>query len=454
MAGPAPWTSSRSTGGCRSTGAWWPPAGTSTAARTASASASRACGRELAATDPLFGLDDHPVYNVRPLLHEPGPISTASFLSRRGIGVRRGERLRLTATYDDEVPHPQAMGVMHLYVAEGRAPGERCAPLPTDIRQEHLRADSIAEPPLGVPGRPRSPRVIVPLNQLDPEGQIASIPWPAGRTTALESGASIDIRRLALLGAQAVAARGGEADVALRGPGAAQRRARQRPVVGGGAAGRIPRPGRRVHDPLPAARPLPAVLPVPPADDAPAGARGRYRRAGAHRRPHHPLRRRRGGRAGLPPRRARARRGRRGRRLAHLRPPAGRAGGPSGRRAAAPRALPDVRRHRGDGGAADRARRRVHRAGQRRGLGAADARCASRAPGSSGSTSRGTRSRSRRGLEGAGRRPGQPARRAHGLQRRPLPAVRDRAGRDGVGRGSGRAARGGRRAGGDGRVRP
>ena len=154
-----------------------------------------ACGREIVATDPLFGLDDHPVYDVRPLLHEPGPISTASFLSRRGIGVRRGEHLRLTATYDDEVPHPQAMGVMHLYIAEGRAPGERCAPLPADIRQEYLRADSIAEAPLGVPGRPRSPKIVVPLNRLDPQGQIASIPWPAGRTTALESGASVDIRR-------------------------------------------------------------------------------------------------------------------------------------------------------------------------------------------------------------------------------------------------------------------
>ena len=153
-----------------------------------------ACGgRELAATDPLFGLDDHPVYNVRPLLHEPGPISTASFLSRRGIGVRRGEHLRLTATYDNEVPHPQAMGVMHLYVAEGRAAGERCAPLPDDIRHEYLRADSIAEQPLGVPGRPVSPRVTVPLNRLE-DGAIASIPWPAGPTTALESGATIDLR--------------------------------------------------------------------------------------------------------------------------------------------------------------------------------------------------------------------------------------------------------------------
>ena len=151
-------------------------------------------GRELAATDPLFGLDDHPVYKVRPLLHEPGPISTASFLSATGIGVRRGERLRLTATYDDEVPHPQAMGIMHLYVAPHKRPGAPCAPLPGDARDEHLRADSAAEAPLGVPGRPRSPHITVPLNTLDDTGRIASIPWPAGRTLPLTSGASIAVR--------------------------------------------------------------------------------------------------------------------------------------------------------------------------------------------------------------------------------------------------------------------
>jgi plastocyanin len=150
--------------------------------------------RELAGTDPLFGLDDHPVYHLEPLLHEPGPISTQSYLSATGVGVRRGERLRLTATYDGEVPHPQAMGVMHLYIAADRAPGVRCAALPADARRGFLRADSVAEAPLGVPGRPISPRVIVPLNELDDGGHIASIPWPAGSTRPLQSGASIDIR--------------------------------------------------------------------------------------------------------------------------------------------------------------------------------------------------------------------------------------------------------------------
>jgi plastocyanin len=152
------------------------------------------CGhRTLVDSRPFYAPAGDQLYKVRPLLHEPGPISTGSFLSETGIGVHRGERLRITSTYDNEYPHPQAMGIMHLYVAPGKPPGAPCEPLPGDARDEHLRADSVAPAPLGVPARPRSPRIVVPLNALDKRGRVGPIPWPAGSTEALDSGATIDI---------------------------------------------------------------------------------------------------------------------------------------------------------------------------------------------------------------------------------------------------------------------
>jgi plastocyanin len=87
------------------------------------------------------------------------------------------------------------MAVMHLYIARGMPAGGLCAALPSDAREALLRADSIAEAPLGVPGRRVSPRVTVPLNALAPDGAIGAIPWPRGRTTPLASGASVAIRR-------------------------------------------------------------------------------------------------------------------------------------------------------------------------------------------------------------------------------------------------------------------
>jgi hypothetical protein len=150
--------------------------------------------RRLLGTDPWFGLDSHPVYNVKPLLHEPGPISTAAFLSETGVPVRRGQRIRISATYDNERPHPQAMAVMHVYIAPGKISEPRCAPLPADAREAHLRADAVKTLPLGVPGRPRSPHVTVPLYALDSEGKPSPIARPAGPVRTLPSGATTKLK--------------------------------------------------------------------------------------------------------------------------------------------------------------------------------------------------------------------------------------------------------------------
>ena len=45
---------------------------------------------------PRWGMPDDPVYRIRPVLHEPGPISTGYLLSAQGIPVRRGELLKVT----------------------------------------------------------------------------------------------------------------------------------------------------------------------------------------------------------------------------------------------------------------------------------------------------------------------------------------------------------------------
>ena len=55
------------------------------------------CGnRRLLDTAPRFGMPNHLYYRARPILHEPGPVDTRYFLSRTGIPVSKGERLRLT----------------------------------------------------------------------------------------------------------------------------------------------------------------------------------------------------------------------------------------------------------------------------------------------------------------------------------------------------------------------
>jgi plastocyanin len=103
--------------------------------------------RLLLHNDPKYAPSDHLSYNLHPILHEPGPYSTSYFLSRRGISVRKGERLRLTGVYDGEHPRTGVMSIMHVYVAPGRATAARCAQLPSDARQFQFRDRGRSEPP-------------------------------------------------------------------------------------------------------------------------------------------------------------------------------------------------------------------------------------------------------------------------------------------------------------------
>ena len=59
------------------------------------------------AVNPTWGFASHPFYNVRPILHEPGPINMTAFSSTTGVPVKAGTRLRMNAIYDNSRPHVQ-----------------------------------------------------------------------------------------------------------------------------------------------------------------------------------------------------------------------------------------------------------------------------------------------------------------------------------------------------------
>jgi plastocyanin len=100
-------------------------------------------GRMLFKSEPTWGL---PV--IRPVMHENGPKHMTTFSTTKGIPVAAGDKLRLTAAYDDSLPHTRVMGIMIVYLAPSPMVGCKAVPaLPTD--------------PASRPGTP--PRVILPL---------------------------------------------------------------------------------------------------------------------------------------------------------------------------------------------------------------------------------------------------------------------------------------------------
>jgi Stress up-regulated Nod 19 len=85
------------------------------------------------------------------LLHEPGPVKMSSFTSAEGIPVSAGDRIRLSAVYDNSRPHTRVMGIMLVYFAP--RPVFPCAPTPPlalDLGNPGL-------PPLYSLGLPRPP---------------------------------------------------------------------------------------------------------------------------------------------------------------------------------------------------------------------------------------------------------------------------------------------------------
>ena len=106
---------------------------------------------EVAESIPTWGNPDHPFYNVKPILHEPGPgrderLPRAGGEPRdhAGIPIGNGQTLRLNSVYDDLQPHTRVMGIYVVYVrrardtatrrsmsAPARRPAPRSGPAPT-----------------------------------------------------------------------------------------------------------------------------------------------------------------------------------------------------------------------------------------------------------------------------------------------------------------------------------
>jgi hypothetical protein len=88
----------------------------------------------LTLTEPRCGgrtlVTARPVYRSGVPRPQDGPVHVTSFSSPAGIPVFRGERLDLTATYDNSRAHDAVMGTMHIYVARGLPQPFSCLPLP------------------------------------------------------------------------------------------------------------------------------------------------------------------------------------------------------------------------------------------------------------------------------------------------------------------------------------
>jgi plastocyanin len=142
--------------------------------------------RKVLVSKPAWGTRANPFYHVRPILHEPGPISMSGMLSEKGYPIHQGERIRLTANYDDQRPHTRVMGISMVYVAPDETVG-KCAPKPDDvvsIQPAELRHE---------PYRTHTPRFVVPLTGLDANGNAVSIKRPPGKTVAAASGTKIGV---------------------------------------------------------------------------------------------------------------------------------------------------------------------------------------------------------------------------------------------------------------------
>jgi plastocyanin len=145
------------------------------------------CGGSLLSSDPQYGAADDPIYNVSPVLHEPSPRSMSVATSAKGWAVKRGEKLRLTASYDDESPHVAVMGIMHVYIADGDPPATSCPAAPNDVEAHRL-------PFPGAPGRPRPPRVTVDLTERGADGAAQPITDVPGAFSRLGGDATVDVR--------------------------------------------------------------------------------------------------------------------------------------------------------------------------------------------------------------------------------------------------------------------
>jgi len=146
----------------------------------------RCGGRELFASRPTYGPPTDPLYRARPLLHEPDPKNMSWFRSATGFAVARGERLRLTATYDAERPHMRVMGIMHVYLAADPVAPAGCASVPADARV--LGSSE--------PGRTAPPRVELGLARIGADGVARPMRAPPEPRTVVSRSTRVEVSDL------------------------------------------------------------------------------------------------------------------------------------------------------------------------------------------------------------------------------------------------------------------
>jgi plastocyanin len=138
-------------------------------------------GREVARSEPTWGMPDHPYYQVRPILHEPGPFNMTEFKTAQGIPVAAGEKLRLSSLYDNSQVHTRVMGIMIVYLAPDASVTQACGALPSDTTI--LQTNE--------PGREGPIPFKIPLNGIDKHGNAVPIKAPPGKLEHLKDGSTI-----------------------------------------------------------------------------------------------------------------------------------------------------------------------------------------------------------------------------------------------------------------------
>jgi plastocyanin len=144
-------------------------------------------GRAIYTARPTYATRRDPLYAVTPLLHEPDPTHISWSQSATGWNAPRGSRLRVTAAYDAQRPHVRVMGIAHVYVARGAAPGDRCISWPAD-------AISLNAP---FAGRTEPPRVKLTLATVRRDGVARPIDRPPGRVVRRAGDARVRVNNFA-----------------------------------------------------------------------------------------------------------------------------------------------------------------------------------------------------------------------------------------------------------------
>jgi hypothetical protein len=111
------------------------------------------CGgnERLYTSRPTWGSASHPFYNVRPVLHEPGPINMSGFNSPTGIPLAAGERVVLRSNYDARLPHTRVMGISVVFLAPDPSVTAKCGALPNDMAELPAPSGRKSPPPFKVP---------------------------------------------------------------------------------------------------------------------------------------------------------------------------------------------------------------------------------------------------------------------------------------------------------------